>query len=208
MATDLEEKDKKLEELKKEVLLCQRCPLYQTRHLPVVGEGNHDAAVMFIGEAPGFNEDRTGHPFWGAAGKIFDELLTGIGMKREDIYICNVLKCRPPNNRNPKIEEIKACAPFLDRQIEIIQPKVICTLGNFSTKYILEKYDLGDKVAGISKLHGQVFTVQNLFGSLKIMPLYHTAAATYNPNMKPILKRDFEILKELLLNDKLIRSKN
>ena len=131
-----EEKDKKLEELKKEVILCQRCPLYKTRHLPVVGEGNHDAEVMFIGEAPGFNEDRTGHPFWGAAGKIFDELLTNIGLRREDVYICNVLKCRPPNNRNPKIEEIKACTPFLDRQIEIIQPKVICTLGNFSTKYI------------------------------------------------------------------------
>jgi len=199
-----EEKDKKLEELKKEVILCQRCPLYKTRHLPVVGEGNHDAEVMFIGEAPGFNEDRTGHPFWGAAGKIFDELLTNIGLRREDVYICNVLKCRPPNNRNPKIEEIKACTPFLDRQIEIIQPKVICTLGNFSTKYILEKFGLGDKVAGISRLHGQVFTSQNLFNSIKIVPLYHTAVATYNPNMKPVLKKDFEILKELLIKEKII----
>jgi len=199
-----EEKNKKLEELKKEVIICQRCPLYKTRHLPVVGEGDHDAEVMFIGEAPGFNEDRTGHPFWGAAGKIFDELLASIGVKREDIYICNILKCRPPNNRNPKVEEIKACVPFLDRQIEIIQPKILCTLGNFSTKYILEKFGLSDKIAGISQLHGQVFSSQSLFGSFKIMPLYHTAVATYNPNMKPILKKDFEILKELLLQEKII----
>ena len=200
----LKEKDKKLEEIKEEVLLCQKCPLYKTRHLPVIGEGNHDTNIMFIGEAPGFHEDQTGHPFWGAAGKILDELLDKIELKREDIYICNILKCRPPHNRNPKAEEIEACVPFLDKQIDIIQPKIICTLGNFATKYILTKFGLGEKVTGISKLHGQVFETTNLFGSFKIMPLYHTAVATYNPNMKPILAQDFLLLKKLLQKEKLL----
>ena len=201
---NLEEKDKKLEEIKEEVLLCQKCPLYATRHLPVIGEGSHNADIMFIGEAPGAHEDQTGHPFWGAAGKILDNLLNKVNLKRENIYITNILKCRPPHNRDPKTEEIEACVPFLDRQIDIIQPKIICTLGNFATKYILAKFGLSDKITGISKLHGQIFESQSLFGSFKIMPLYHTAVATYNPNMKPILEKDFLILKEFLQKEKLL----
>jgi len=201
---DKEEKDKKLEEIKEEVILCQKCPLYLTRHLPVIGEGNHDAEIMFIGEAPGFNEDRTGHPFWGKAGKIFDELLSKIGMKRESVYICNILKCRPPQNRNPKTEEMKACSSFLDRQIEIIEPKLICTLGNFSSKYILEKFGLADQVQGIGRIHGQIFQSKDLFGSIQIMPLYHPAAATYNPNMIGILEQDFLVLKKMYLTKKMV----
>ncbi|KPJ55248.1 DNA polymerase [Parcubacteria bacterium DG_74_2] len=194
---DVEKIEKELRKIKDEVLQCQRCALYQTRTYPVIGEGNHRTKIMFIGEAPGESEDRTGHPFCGAAGNVLDELLKSISIKREEVYICNILKCRPPENRNPKTEEIEACTPYLLRQIEIIKPKAICTLGNFSTAFIFEKYGLKDKIEGISKIHGKVFEVKTLFGSLKIIPLYHPAAATYNPNMKEILKKDFQILKRV-----------
>ena len=125
------------------------------------------------------NEAKTGRPFCGAAGKILDELLESAGIKREEIYITNILKCRPPENRNPESEEIKACALYLEKQIEIIKPKVICTLGNYSTKYILEKYGLGNQVQGISKIHGKIFKVKSLFENINIIPLYHPAVATY-----------------------------
>lgn len=186
----------KLEEIKKEVLNCKKCPLYKTRTYSVVGEGNYQAAIIFIGEAPGFNEDKTGHPFCGEAGKILNELLSSAGIKREDIYITNILKCRPPQNRDPKKEEIEACVPYLERQIKIIEPEVICTLGNYSTAYIFEKYGLKDRIQGISKIHGKIFEVKSLFQNIKIIPLYHPAVATYNPNMKEILKKDFQILKD------------
>jgi len=189
-----------LEKIKEEVLKCQKCPLYQERikngFYPVVGEGNPQAEIVFIGEAPGLNEAKTGRPFCGAAGKILDELLESSGIKREEVYIANILKDRPPENRNPQKEEIEACVPYLDRQIEIIKPKLICTLGNFSTGYIMEKYGLREKIQGISKIHGQVFEIESLFQKLKIIPLYHPAVATYNINMKEILKNDFKILKD------------
>jgi len=189
-----------MEKIKEEVLNCQKCPLYQERikngFYPVVGEGNPQAEIVFIGEAPGLNEAKTGRPFCGAAGKILDELLESSGIKREEVYIANILKDRPPENRNPQKEEIEACVPYLDRQIEIIKPKLICTLGNFSTGYIMEKYGLREKIQGISKIHGQVFEIESLFQKLKIIPLYHPAVATYNINMKEILKNDFKILKD------------
>jgi DNA polymerase len=189
-----------LEKIKNEVLSCKKCPLYierdKNRFYPVVGEGNHKARIMFIGEAPGLSEARTGRPFVGAAGKILDELLNSIGVKREEIYICNILKCRPPENRNPQKEEIEACTPYLERQIEIIKPEVICTLGNYSTAFIMEKYGLKDQIQGISKIHGKVFEVKNLFQNIKIIPLYHPAVATYNINMKETLKNDFKILEK------------
>ncbi|MCK4453942.1 uracil-DNA glycosylase [Candidatus Parcubacteria bacterium] len=194
---DVEKIEKELRKIKDEVLRCQKCVLYQTRTYPVIGEGNHQAKIVFIGEAPGESEDKTGRPFCGAAGKVLDELLNSAGIERTDVYICNILKCRPPENRNPKIEEIEACTPYLLKQIEIIKPKVICTLGNFSTAFIFEKYGLKDKIEGISKIHGNVFEAKTLFGSLKIIPLYHPAAATYNPNMKETLKKDFQILKKI-----------
>jgi DNA polymerase len=186
-----------LEKIKCEVLNCKKCPLYKERRHPVIGEGDCKAKIMFVGEAPGFNEDRTGHPFCGKAGGVLDELLSFAGIRREEIYITNILKCRPPQNRNPKEEEIKSCGPYLDRQIDIIQPKIICCLGNFATTYILKKFGLTDKIQGISKIHGQVFVSNTLFGPIKIIPLYHPAVVTYNPDMRDILKRDSQILKDI-----------
>jgi len=165
-----------LEGIREEVLNCRKCGLYSTRTNPVVGEGNPKAKIMFVGEAPGFYEDRTGRPFCGAAGRVLDELLESIGIKREDVYISNLLKCRPPGNRDPQKEEISACAYYLERQIEIIKPKIICPLGRYSM--------------------GKVFELSSLFQEIKIIPLYHPAVATYNINMKEVLKRDFRVLEK------------
>ncbi len=184
--------EEELKKIKEEVLNCKKCSLYKTRIYPVIGEGNHQAKMIFIGESPGAQENKTGRPFCGAAGKILDEVLESIGIKRKEVYICNILKCKPPRNRNPQKEEIEACVSYLERQIEIIKPKIICTLGNYSTAYIMEKYGLKDKIQGISKIRGKVFEIENL----KIIPLYHPAVATYNPNMKEILKKDFKILEK------------
>ncbi len=186
--------EQELRKIKQEILDCRKCSLYKTRIYPVIGEGNHQAKIMFVGEAPGANESRTGRPFCGAAGRILDELLESAGIKRKDVYITNVLKDRPPNNRNPKPEEIIACSPFLERQIEIIKPAIIGCLGNFATAFMLKKYELKDCIQGISKIHGQVFESETLFRKIKIIPFYHPAVATYNINMKPILEKDFSIL--------------
>ncbi len=188
--------DEQLKKIKDDVLKCQKCPLFETRKFPVIGQGNHQAKIVFIGEAPGASENLTGVPFCGAAGKILDELLESVGIKRGDVYIANILKCRPPGNRNPEKKEIEACTPYLEKQIEIINPKVICALGNFSTGFILEKYGLKDQIQGISKIHGNIFDPVDKSGDLKIISFYHPAAAAYNSNMKEILKKDFEVLKE------------
>jgi len=185
----------KLEELKQKILNCRKCELWKTRNNPVVGGGSGNAEIMFIGEAPGFNEDKQGKPFVGKAGKIFDELLSSVNLKREKIYITNILKCRPPENRNPKEEEITACTPYLDKQIAIINPKIIACLGNFATTYILNKFGLKNKIQGISRIHGKIFSVSTLTGKIKIIPLYHPAVATYDNSMLSILKKDFEKLK-------------
>jgi len=185
---------KNIEEIKKEILNCRKCPLYKTRINPVVGEGSLQTEIMFIGEAPGANEDRTGQPFCGAAGKILDELLESARIKREEIYISNILKCRPPGNRSPRVEEIKACTSYLEEQIALIKPKVICTLGNFATAFIFKKFGLDNKLQGISKIHGQVFAAGDLFTQVKIVPLYHPAVVAYNINMKETLKKDFQRL--------------
>ncbi len=190
-----------LEKIKNEILSCKKCPLYKNITHYVPGEGSPRAKIMFCAEAPGYWEDAKGKPFVGAAGKILDELLESINLKREEVYICNLLKCRPVTsdlkNRAPNLNEIEACSPYLDKQIKIIKPKVICTLGNHSTKYIFEKYGLKEQIQGISKIHGKVFEVKSLFQSIKIIPLYHPAVATYNINMKGILKKDFKILEKL-----------
>jgi uracil-DNA glycosylase len=190
-------RQEKLDELNNKIKNCKKGPLCKTRTNAVPGEGSVNSEIMFVGEAPGFNEDKTGKPFVGRAGKIFDGLLNSINLKRDEIYITNILKCRPPKNRNPSDNEIKSCASYLDQQIEIIQPRIICCLGNFSTKFILQKYGLKDKIQGISKIHGKVFNVSNLTGVINIIPLYHPAVATYNSNMLEILKKDFEIIKEV-----------
>ena len=189
------EKDKQLKQIKEEVIKCQKCSLCQTRNLPVIGQGNHQAEIMLIGEAPGASEDKTGRPFCGQAGRILDELLNSAGLKREEVYICNILKCRPPQNRNPQKEEIDACTSYLERQIAIIKPKIIGSLGNYSTTYLLEKFGLKNKIQGISKIHGQVFKTKADFGPIKIIPLYHPAVVVYNQNMEKGLKNDFKILK-------------
>ena len=189
------EKDKQLKQIKEKVIKCQKCSLCRTRNLPVIGQGNHQTEIMLIGEAPGASEDKTGRPFCGQSGRILDGLLNSVGFKREEVYICNILKCRPPTNRNPQKEEIEACVPYLERQIEIIRPKIIGSLGNYATVYLLEKYGLKNKIQGISKIHGQVFEAKADFGPIKIIPLYHPAVVVYNKNMEEVLKNDFKILK-------------
>jgi len=184
--------EKELKRIKVEVINCKKCSLHKTRTYPVIGQGNHQAKIMFIGEAPGYNEDKTGRPFCGRAGEILDELLQSASIKRESVYIANILKCRPPGNRNPLGKEINACVPYLERQIKSIKPEIICTLGNYSTAYILRKYNLENKIQGISKIHGKIFSAKDV----KIIPSYHPAVATYNPNMKEVLKKDFKILKK------------
>lgn len=183
-----------LKQIKKEVLACRKCLLYKTRILPVIGEGNHWAKIMLVGEGPGASEAKTGRPFCGDAGKVLDQLLKEAGIKRKEIYITNILKDRPPNNRDPKKEEIEVCTPYLERQIEIIQPKIIGTLGNYSTAYILEKYGQKDKIQGISKIHGKVLEVEISFRKIKIIPIYHPAVVVYNQNMRKILEKDFKLL--------------
>lgn len=192
----MSKKDELLKEIRDEVIDCKKCSLSKTRTLPVIGQGDHKAKIMFIGEAPGFNEDKTGVPFCGQSGNILTELLNSIGLQRENVYICNILKCRPPENRNPQVNEIEACISYLERQIEIIKPKIIGALGNYAVSHILKKYNLNDQIQGISKIRGKIFKVKASFGEIKIIPLYHPAVATYNANMKDILKEDFKILKK------------
>ncbi len=182
--------------LRQAVTNCRRCDLWKTRNNSVLGEGNLDAKILFVGEAPGFNEDKQGKPFVGKAGMVFDKLLDFANLKREEIYITNVLKCRPPQNRNPFPGEVKACSLYLNSQIEAIKPDKICALGNFATSFILKKFGLQNKVAGISRIHGKTFTVSTLADPIKIIPLYHPAVATYDPAMLEPLKKDFSLLKE------------
>jgi DNA polymerase len=196
----MSEKTDLMRQIRDEVADLKESPLYEYRtrnkYYPVLGEGSHDANIMFIGEAPGKNEAETGRPFCGAAGRILDELLAHIETPREDVYITNIVKDRPPNNRDPLPSEIAIYAPFLMRQIETIQPKVIATLGRFSMKHIMEKFDLEEELRPISQIHGKVFEAEVSFGKIKIVPLYHPAVAVYNADSKEELKKDFEILKE------------
>ena len=189
-----------LRKVKDEIIKGAHLPLYGERvtnkAFPVIGEGSHHAKIMFIGEAPGRNEATTGRPFCGAAGKVLDELLESIDIDRKDVYVTNIVKDRPPMNRDPYPEEINAYAPFLDRQIEIIQPQVIATLGRFSMAYIMQKFELGHELKSISQIHGKIFEAETSYGKIKIAPLYHPAVAVYNSNMKTALKDDFKALSQ------------
>ena len=193
-----------LRKIRDEIWNLKSSPFYKYRtdnkYYPVIGEGSHNAAIMFIGEAPGESEAREGRPFCGAAGKILDELIESIGLKRQDVYITNVVKDRPPNNRDPSQAEIELYGPFLERQIEIIKPKVIATLGRFSTKYILEKFDLPEKNQSISILHGKALDAIANYGPLIIVPLYHPAVVLYNAGSRKSLQSDFQNLKTLIKN--------
>ena len=188
-----------LKKIKDEVTGLKESPLYKERIknkvFPVIGEGSHHAKIMFIGEAPGRNEAKTGRPFCGAAGKILDELLASVVIERKDIYITNIVKDRPPFNRDPLPDEIRVYGPFLDRQIEIIQPEVIATLGRFSMDYIMRKFGLENQLKSISQMHGKIFETNTPYGNIKITPLYHPAVAIYNRTTKDTLIKDFQVLK-------------
>lgn len=164
-------------------------------YLPVIGEGSEKARIMFVGEAPGEKESETGRPFVGRAGQLLNELLASIDMKREDVYITNIVKDRPPKNRDPLPDEIALYAPLLDKQIEVMKPEVVATLGRFSMEYVMKRYGLEGELGPISALHGKTFSSPHGF---KIVSLFHPAAAIYNQKLKPELFQDFKILKTLL----------
>jgi uracil-DNA glycosylase len=178
-----------LQEFHETIKDCPRCPpLVASRTQVVFGDGHPQAEIMFVGEAPGFYEDRQGKPFVGAAGRLLDQLLTEVGIQRGDVYIANIIKCRPPNNRNPRAEEIDNCKPYLLTQIDMIRPKVVCTLGNFSTQALL-----GKKV-GITKVRGQAFAM----GGYTLIPMLHPAAALHRETLLEAVKEDFRNLRKIL----------
>lgn len=180
-----------LKELLGRVNECQQCELGKTRTNAVLGSGSAGSLLMFVGEAPGYHEDQQGIPFVGRAGKLLDKLLAGIGLTRDEVYVANVLKCRPPDNRDPLTSEIDTCRPFLEEQISIIKPRIVCTLGNFSTKLLSGKPD------GISRIHGRP---QEMPGheNILLFPVYHPAAALYTPSNLKALEADIHLLPELL----------
>lgn len=181
-----------LVELYNEAAVCTRCPLAETRTKVVFGAGNADADLMFVGEAPGAEEDRQGLPFVGRAGSILTELLEEIGFRREEVWIGNVLKCRPPGNRDPQPLEVESCRPYLERQIELIQPKVVGTLGNFATRLLT-----GSR-APISRIRGTP-QVHSLAGrTVFVLPLFHPAAALRTPSLLETLREDFRRFPDLL----------
>ncbi len=178
--------------LAKETEICKNCKNI------VVGKGNEKANILFVGEAPGKNEDEQGIPFVGKAGKNLDELLSKVGLSLNDIYITNILKCHPPENRNPSPEEIRAHTPWLLEQIKSIQPKVVCSLGNYATKFFLSegKIEKMDSNAGITSIHGKVKFIEIGGLKLKLIPLFHPAAIIYNQSILPLWEKDMEIVKE------------
>jgi len=182
-----------LEKLKAKVLKCKKCALYKSRTNVVLGEGSPNAELMFVGEAPGRDEDLQGKPFVGRAGKLLGKIIEAMGLKREDVYIANILKDRPPDNRNPQEDEIKACIPYLKEQIKIIEPKVICALGTFAAQRLL-----GEETT-ISKLRGKFY----VYEGIKLMPTYHPAYLLRNSKEKATVWSDMKlIMKELNLNIK------
>lgn len=189
---DAETRRQELVEVYNEASVCERCPLSETRDRVVFGAGNADADLMFVGEAPGAEEDRQGLPFVGRAGGFLTDLLEGIGLQREDVFIANVLKCRPPGNRDPQPEEIDSCRPYLERQVELIQPRVIATLGNFSTKLLTAN------PTGITKVRGtpqdQMIGGRHLY----LLPLFHPAAGLRTPRVAEQLREDFRQIPDLL----------
>jgi len=187
-----EQRRETLVEVYNEASVCEKCPLSTTRTKVVFGAGNADADLMFVGEAPGAEEDRQGLPFVGRAGGLLTSMLEGIGMSREDVFIANVLKCRPPGNRDPQPLEIEACEPYLAQQVRLIEPRVVCTLGNFATKL------LTGSQTGITRVRGSA-QVHELGGrTVFVLPLFHPAAALRTPAVAETLRTDFERLPELL----------
>ncbi|MCX8082346.1 MAG: uracil-DNA glycosylase [bacterium] len=191
------EKRELLEEFRNNVVHCKKCALCKTRKNVVFGEGSPESKIIFVGEAPGYNEDIKGIPFCGKAGEVLDILLSSVNIQRNAVYITNIIKCRPPENRDPKEEEIRECAHYLERQLEIIKPSVICCLGRHSLRYFINRFSLKEQ-RSISFLHGKVIeTEEGLFQNVKLVALYHPAVAVYNPDKLELLKKDFQILKDI-----------
>jgi DNA polymerase len=176
-----------LKQIAAEASVCQKCPLHYSRKNAVAGEGPFNAEIVFIGEGPGFHENEQGRPFVGAAGKLLDELLGKIGLKREQVYITNVVKCRPPGNRDPQPDELAACSDYLERKLQAINPRVIVTLGRYSMARYLPNVKISD-------VHGQGLTVRGRM----VVPMYHPAAALHQPSLKPMLEHDFLNLPALI----------
>jgi len=179
-----------------EVKNCRKCHLWKTRRNAVPGEGTPESPVVLIGEAPGHWEDLRGRPFVGAAGEILDEILERVNLPRDAIFIANILKCRPPKNRNPRVAEVKACTPHLDRQLELIRPRFLVTLGRHSSAYVFSK--MGLKSEGITKVRGQIHEADFWGSKVYVVPTFHPAGALYNVRLKDDLERDFELLKSEL----------
>ena len=185
-----------LKAIEEEIKRCKKCDLWKTKTNYVPGEGNEKAKIVFIGEAPGKEEDQQGRPFVGNAGKLLNEMIEKIGLKREDVFIGNILKCRPPNNRDPLPEEIEACSPYLIRQLNVIKPDVIVCLGRFSAAFIFEYFGL--EFQSISKVRGKVFEVQAWNKRVNVIAIYHPAAILYKPQLREVYEKDFETIKKLL----------
>lgn len=184
--TETINKQQETEKIAEEIRGCKKCRLWENRTNTVPGSGSSTASVMFIGEGPGGQEDKTGIPFTGAAGNFLNELLASAGIRRDDIFITNVVKCRPPNNRDPQDDEKQICLPYLRRQVSIIRPRMICTLGRHALMTLVSPN------LSISRVHGKVFKKKNFY----FLALYHPAAALYNPQLKETLKQDIMVLKE------------
>lgn len=191
-----------LNQIAEEIRNLEESPLYDYRtensYSPVIGEGDPQAAIMFIGEAPGEQEAKSGRSFVGSAGQVLDELLGSIGLKREDVYITNVVKDRPPDNRDPRSDEVRLYAPFLTRQIEIIQPKVLVALGRFAMDFILQEFDMDEQGQKISSLHGKMMKARASYGDVVVVPLYHPAVTFYSADRRDVLEQDFQVLKQFV----------
>ncbi len=185
-----------MEEVEERIRRCTRCPLHLTRTNPVPGEGGFRKGVMFVGEAPGRNEDLEGRPFVGKAGKLLDELLLSIGLTREDVYITNVLKCRPPGNRDPEPDEITACSPYLEEQIRLLSPRLIVTLGRFAWAWTCERF--GIPYRKLTEARGRLYSSSTLYGVVRVFPTFHPAAALRRKDVEDILREDFRRISELL----------
>jgi len=190
-------KEKLIAKINSEAKVCVECRLWKQRKHAVPGDGNFDAKIMFVGEAPGRQEDLKGLPFVGVAGKLLDELLDKIGLSRDEVYITNIVKCRPPRNRDPRSDEINTCTNlYLTRQVETIRPKFLAMLGRHSAAYILSR--VGIEVNGITKIHGKVYEISPFGFPVIAIPMFHPAAALYNIKYEDLLREDFEILRSAL----------
>jgi len=189
-----------MEKIAGEIRVCVKCPLWKGRRKAVPGEGDLDASVLFVGEAPGYWEDVKGLPFVGAAGKVLSALLAKIGLPRERVFITNVVKCRPLGNRAPRPNEVEACTSlYLNRQISIIQPKTVVTLGNYSTVYVLSKAGFETETTrGITQLRGRVYQARFMGLPVSVIPMFHPASVLHNPKYREALENDFELLKKQL----------